>query len=82
MDTNGLLPCTIGVPFFSPLLQTPSALTLVLPPSVFEMPSVSWQNLNDHVQGSIATKHYSSCAAQWCTVRSLKTTAKITAMLK
>jgi hypothetical protein len=30
--TSGFAPCTIGVPGFSPLLQTPNALTFVLPP--------------------------------------------------
>ena len=61
VDTNGLLPCTIGVPFFSPLLQTPSALTLVLPPSVFEIPSVSSQNLYDHMRRRQTTPKYYSC---------------------
>eukprot|EP01043_Picozoa_sp_COSAG02_P060420 COSAG02_NODE_7892_length_2802_cov_17.610063_2_plen_167_part_00 len=40
---NGLRPCTIGVPSASPLLQTPRALTLVFPPSVFDIPSLSLQ---------------------------------------
>jgi hypothetical protein len=62
VDPNGLLPCTFGGAVLSPVLQIPGALTLVMPPSVFEMPSVSLQNLNDHVQRPIATKHYIGCS--------------------
>jgi hypothetical protein len=45
---SGCAPCTIGVPGASPFDHTPNAFTFELPPSVFEMPSVSLQNHEHH----------------------------------
>lgn len=64
---SGFAPCTIGVPAFSPLLQTPYALTFLLPPSVFEIPSVSAQNQLHHTCGVFAKfstmpKRFTRCA--------------------